>query len=591
MNDMHEQFFTLRIKQLDERPLPSNQRAELEAHLDSCPSCRAGLQLYQDIHAQANQRWQAPAPSIELGDIVRRARTGAQVRQATLVLRAAAWVIIAVGAILLIQWVFTDLRPSPAAVPTVILFPNAPTPTPDGSSIALPQEAGSKLPLEPVLHGIPSGRGMWSPGGDYFFIAVMDVPPLGGDRGTMTLHFISVDTGEDCISSETFLIYQMDDQNDPWIDYSWIDNEHVLFIDQEGRALLFTRCQEGVQDLSDSFGEPLVRVAQPLISQELAAPGALLLESASAYWLLDPATLEARPLSDPLPSPDQVDDFGWLPAVNQIVVVQPVVGSPEQTRLVLLDWGSGEVLRSLEVEASSEGYAPIVEWINPQRPFIWSFGQGGPLLVDLSVDPPEQVRVLPKLLGLDLAYPDEVHGMGVFYTGEGETFHIVTRVNLPDDQSIYLYHSENGEVEQLGGDRQMMFIFPGDQRMPTSTEAYGPASPEQIYDDGYDVLWVDAPERPQVHIEVSGHNPRNYSMLQSRLLPGGERMLFTSTQGISLVDLLTGRTLAFWGLSGAENALLPSLSVSPNGRTAVSIADTGTTENQGSYLYLFSWEE
>jgi hypothetical protein len=327
----------------------------------------------------------------------------------------------------------------------------------------------------------------------------------------------------------------------------------------------------------------------------LAAPeqnpyGPLLLEAASAYWLLDPVTLEARPLVDPVPSPELGDSFAQPLSGNQISVLQPVAGKPERSWLVLLDLDSGQVLRSLEIETGwEEGRAPIVEWMGPEQLFVWGFGTTGPLLVDLSVDPPRQVRVLPELLGRDLIYPDQINSMGAFYAPAGDSFHIVAHLNLPEDQSILLYHNETGQVEVLPGDRQVLMIFPGDQRMPLV-----PWQDPPSYADEYDVLWVDAPGGSQVNLQVSGHTPRNYPNLQTRLLPAGERMLFSSTQGISLVDLTSGETQAFWRLSGAENATLPSLSLAPNGRVLIVTADTNSAEDgqsQGNLLYWLPLEE
>jgi hypothetical protein len=141
-------------------------------------------------------------------------------------------------------------------------------------------------------------------------------------------------------------------------------------------------------------------------------------------------------------------------------------------------------------------------------------------------------------------------------------------------------------VEKLDGDRQVMMIFPGDQRMPLVPMPDGP-----VEDGSYDVLWVDAPDRPPVHIEVSGHHPRNYYLLQSRLLPGGARMLFGSSQGISLVDLPSGKTLSFWRLTGAEESLLPRLYLSPDGRLLIAVTESNESKPQGSGLYRLVLDE
>jgi hypothetical protein len=71
-------------------------------------------------------------------------------------------------------------------------------------------------------------------------------------------------------------------------------------------------------------------------------------------------------------------------------------------------------------------------------------------------------------------------------------------------------------------------------------------------------------------------------------------MLFGSTQGISLVGLPGGETLAFWRLVDAENSTLPTLSLAPNSRALIAVAhmtSAGDSQNQGDLLYWLALEE
>jgi hypothetical protein len=487
--------------------------------------------------------------------------------------RAIAWIGIGLLALLSLIWVLTYLRPN-----SIALSPLRSTPNPsmaDGSGLsATVVDNPNETPIEPLLQSESAGQGLWSPDGNYFFIPLGDVPAPGGDRRMISLHFISTATGEDCQASETFL-GQHGFQN-----YAWLDNKRVLYIDNKGKPYLFTACMSGSDDLSDRFTEPLLRVAILLSSPDPPLQGPLLLESASTYWLLDPLSLQARALRDPVPSSDQVDSFAWLASEHQMAILQPSAEQPEISHLVLLSLDSGEVLRSLEIKASNEGRGPISEWLGPQQLFVWAMEPSGPLLLDLSQEPVQPVPVFAELFGIDMLYPDQLFSIGVFYAPDGDKYHIAFNTNFPDDKSIYLYHSESGQVEKLDGNRQVMMIFPGDQRMPLVPMTDGP-----VEDGSYDVLWVDAPDRPPVHVEVSGHLPRKYSMLQSRLLPGGTRMLFGSSQGISLVDLPSGKTLSFWRLTGAEESLLPLLYLSPDGRLLIAVTESNESKPQGSGLY------
>jgi hypothetical protein len=488
-------------------------------------------------------------------------------------LRTIAWVGIGSLALLLLIWALTYLRPNSTALSLLSSTPNPSTAVGSDPSAA-GAEISNEIPAEPLLQSESVNQGLWSPDGNYFFIPLGDLSAPGGDRRIISLHFISTATGEDCPASETFL-GQHGYQN-----YAWLDNQRVLYIDNKGKPFLFTACMPGSDDLSDRFDEPLLRVAIPLGSQDPPLQGPLLLESASTYWLLDPLSLQARALRDPVPSAGQVDSFAWLASERQMAILQPSAEQPEISRLVLLSLDSGEMLRSLEIKASYEGRGPISEWLGPQRLFVWSMQPSGPLLLDLSQEPVQPVQVFAEFFGIDMLYPNQLSSMGVFYAADGDKYHIVFKADFPDDKSIYLYHSESGQVEKLDGDRPVMMIFPGDQRMPLLSVPDG-----QVEDGSYDVLWVDAPDRPPAHIEVSGHLPRSYYLLQSRLLPGGTRMLFGSSQGISLVDLPSGKTLAFWQLTGAEGSWLPHLYPSPDGRILIAVTEPFDSKPQGSGLY------
>ena len=488
-------------------------------------------------------------------------------------LQLVGWIGFGLLALALLVWALTYLRPEAAALSSQNPGAVQSAPAALDSPTAVAGQA-NEIPIEPLLQSESAGQGLWSPDGNYFFIPLGDIPAPGGDRRSISLHFISTATGADCPASETFL------GQHGYQDYTWLDNERVLYIDNQGRSFVFTACEPGSQELSDRFNERLLRVAISNMPTDPPMQGPLLLESASAYWLLDPITLQARALSDPIPSPELADNFAWLASEHLVAIIQPIADTPELIRLVLLNLDSGDVLRSLEIQSNHEWGAAGSEWLGSQRLFIWSMNQSGPLLLDLSQDPPQQVQVFTELYGIEMVYPDQLSSMGVFYAPDGDQYHIAFKAEFPDDRSIYLYHSESGQVEKLDGERQVMMIFPDDQHMSLISMPDGP-----VEDGSYDVLWVDAPDRPQVHVEVSGHLPRNYYLLQGRLLPGSTRMLFGSSQGISLVDLLSGETLDFWRLTGAEESFLPRLYLSPDGHILIAVTESLDSEPQGSGLY------
>jgi hypothetical protein len=54
---------------------------------------------------------------------------------------------------------------------------------------------------------------------------------------------------------------------------------------------------------------------------------------------------------------------------------------------------------------------------------------------------------------------------------------------------------------------------------------------------------------------VDGHRGRNYPLLNVTWLPDTERLVFTSSQGISLIDATSGAPLAFWRLGGVDERI------------------------------------
>jgi hypothetical protein len=138
-------------------------------------------------------------------------------------------------------------------------------------------------------------------------------------------------------------------------------------------------------------------------------------------------------------------------------------------------------------------------------------------------------------------------------------------------------------VEKLAGDRPVLMILPGDHLMPPIQWQDTPT-----YEDVYDVVWVDRPEQPPIHLKVRGHTPRNYQLLASRLRPGSTGMLFGSTQGISLVGLPGGETQAFWQLIGAEDAIYPTILLTPDGLGAIVFVSSNSSGTQDNLVYWLS---
>jgi hypothetical protein len=291
---------------------------------------------------------------------------------------------------------------------------------------------------------------------------------------------------------------------------------------------------------------------------------------------------------DPLQPLALQDSFAPHPSGRQVAILQPISGDQDHSRLSLLDLENGRVLRSLILEAGSKDQAPLAEWMGSNQLFVWPFQSKGPLLVDLAVDPPAQTQVISELLGLDLAYPEQISSAGAFNDPASGSLHFVLHMNLPTDPDIYLYHGENGQVERLAGDRPRLMFFPGGQLMPLVHLQSRP--PDQ---DTFELFWVDRPDLAPIHWVVSGHLPRTYPTLQIDQIPEQEALLLGSSQGISQVGLPGGEVQAFWPLGSGEEGSPPSISISPDGRSMIVtlfLASTGDSL-QGQRLYWIDLEQ
>jgi hypothetical protein len=186
--------------------------------------------------------------------------------------------------------------------------------------------------------------------------------------------------------------------------------------------------------------------------------------------------------------------------------------------------------------------------------------------LDFHSSPPRQIDVLKEFFNLNLKFPDQVFSNASVPAPGGSGYHLAVWANQSRNQNLYLYHAENGHVSVYQPKSQAVVIFPDGQWTPmTRIEDIGQA------EDILSLDWVDSARAP-VDIRVSGHLPRGYPRLDVQYLPGTAQLLLDSSNGVSLVSVPDGKLLHFWQTgSGGSNS--PYLSVSPDGKTALSIVE------------------
>jgi hypothetical protein len=117
LSDTHRRVFTLYLMEQDRLALDAGQRSEMQAHLAACPSCQAYLKLYLGLKAQASQRRRETAPLVDMEKVLGRVQARARLRWMTWSVQVVIWIGLGLLALVLVQWIFTNLRPTPAGVP------------------------------------------------------------------------------------------------------------------------------------------------------------------------------------------------------------------------------------------------------------------------------------------------------------------------------------------------------------------------------------------------------------------------------------------------------------------------------------------
>jgi hypothetical protein len=576
MTDIHRQFFELNMSLLDGAVLTAGQHDLLIHHYAGCKACQADTRLYQRLQAQAGQYiGMVSSPAVDMSKVSPARQNQNQPLSMPLALRLVGWACIAVLIILAAGLVITQGLPVARVEPA----PGVIQPTGDGVKTQPDPDVPGAIRVNSILSGTPSLQQNWSPGGEYFFTELLETAIASGDRRTTSLHFISAETGEDCPASQT--LFGPQDSHST----AWLDSQRVLVLEPSGKLSIFTVCQPVSEEITSLFGEPISRLALPVLVSGAAEGGPLLLEGETGYWVLTPDPLAASRVTGLTPTSDQTDTYARRPGSSQMAVIQRNTAGTGPSQLTLLDLTSGEIVEQVEVDGGQTTDPMHAEWLGPDRLLVWSMDSRGPVLVDFSAGPARQVRIIPEWLGLSITYPDQVYTAGAFYAPSMQAFHFAVQVNTPEDQSTYIYHSEDGRVEHILINQPSLLVFPDDQRMPITWYQDQTMAAESIQ-----LFWVDAPEKSGGAIPLAGHGGAPSATLQTRLLPGSESLLVGSPHGISLIALPDGDPLAFWELDGAEEAGGISFSVSPDGKTLLAVARLNSPD-QGDLLYWIAIPE
>jgi hypothetical protein len=93
---------------------------------------------------------------------------------------------------------------------------------------------------------------------------------------------------------------------------------------------------------------------------------------------------------------------------------------------------------------------------------------------------------------------------------------------------------------------------------------------EPSYRDEYMMVWMDQ-SSAETRLKLAGHVPRAHPQIFPRYLPASSQLVFSSSQGISLLSIPDGKTISFW--EPASNADYFSVTPSLNGAALIIAAD------------------
>ncbi|MGB7095218.1 MAG: hypothetical protein WBD62_11295 [Anaerolineales bacterium] len=435
-----------------------------------------------------------------------------------------------------------------------IVFNTPPTPLP------LPTSAVSiqRTTVEPVLQATSISVGSWSSDGVYLVFGLAKYYGELGDQVEIDLHFLNAETGEICqaVKSKWTAGFGSDGLREH---HAWLPDGKLLYVSESGEMAAFKPCADGVEELASRYP---VTFSHALSYDPQS--GRVLLKNHDSYWLLDGASLETHQVLGITPNPSEVHWgwYAWSPGGERLAI--SLMSGPEaddEANLYIVDGASGEVERSLPLEGASDAGLPMVEWLTRDELLI----QGNTLnVLDLHADPLKITNLIRDIFLLDIVYPDDFSSMDYLPNPDGDEYYLGVRVNHPRNQAVYLNSSETNQVEVFQHDTYTLSFFPGGQWMVLPKWEDTPT-----YRDEYELVWMDQPGETQ-RLVVGGHMPRSHPQMFPKYLPSRSQLIFSSSQGISLVSIPDGEMVGFWELAGGgySSYVIPT----PHGESLVVVA-------------------
>jgi WD40 repeat protein len=452
---------------------------------------------------------------------------------------------------------------------------------------ATPEELGvEKIPIPVFLTAQDIQLGGWSPDGSYLYYTLQG--PIGGpgpDQAMVTLSFLDGRTGENCEG-----VRETKNISEQWwgaewgwqTQTQWLSDNRVLHLSPSGELLAITPCSDTIENWRSSLPERIIS-----LYNAKADSSQIILLGDQAYWLFTPSTRQSVKLDIPLPEEGVVNIISWSPGDEKLIASR-IEDRQDEKWIILeeIDTATGGTSLILEIQASQdiENSYPMMayfQWVGKDKVLIDNT-MTGMRLYDISNQPTQFTNVFPDLFGFEDPYARINMPYPVMGTGD-EDFHLVLSTDDRPDGQYYVYHPESGVVDQYPLDPPLLVIFPTGEAYIVQSTINPPTR------DVFRVILIDSNTEPY-DLVVKGHAPRVGSGLSAVVLPGLEQALFSSVQGISLVDLKSGEILRFWELENQERYADFYTWLSPDGKSMVGFAPRiGEQPGAGSQIQDIYW--
>ena len=416
--------------------------------------------------------------------------------------------------------------------------------------------------VEPILQANGLAMGDWSPDGEYLVFGPTRYTGELKEPVEIDIQFLNANTGELCGAGKNK--WKAGERSDGLHNhYAWLPDAHFLYVAEAGEMVMFNPCMEGIEDLTNRFP---VKFTQAVAFD--GTNGRVLLKNQESYWLLDSTSLEVQEIPDVTPTSIeyQVDRYGWSKEGDRLAISKMNGQDASQgATIFIIEAASGNAEISIPLVGTSEYVdAPIVDWLNRDEILV-QFADSLTVM-DLRSDPPKTTDLVRDVFLLDLSYPIDFSGMDFVRNPVGDGYHIGVQVNHPHNQDAYVYNLQTGQVRVFQHDTSTLFFFPDGQCMRLLKWEDTPT-----YRDEYEMVWMDQPTEEH-RLILEGHVPRSHPQIFPRCLPGSSQLVFSSSQGISLVSIPDGETIRFWELAG-EVSVASQVFPSPLGSALVALAD------------------